>query len=134
MTFGNIVLVFIATQKNVFPFLNETKNENCNTATEDIKDFVPNEIFRAYQDEKVDHLVDLTANCTTFLFVLHIEQQGHFVDHIHVLAVLEKLILGFISLRFAVLQQENTIFTHGKADRNEGGRVWMKIYRVSRGQ
>ena len=49
------------------------------------------EIFKAYQDEKVEHLVDLTAYCATFLFVLHIEQQRHFADQISVLAVHETL-------------------------------------------
>ena len=69
--------------------------------------------------KKVEHLVDLTAYCATFLFVLHIEQQRHFADQISVLAVHE-------TLKYSDLLASASPFYNSKTQlMHMGGRIGM---------
>ena len=71
--------------KDEIPFLQYEK-EPCLLSKENVKHFLPREIFCSFDQEEVGVELNLPEYCAVFLFVLYLEQHRHFPKQIIALA------------------------------------------------
>ena len=78
--------MFLLCKKQEIPFVKQKESKATAIAKEDIKQFLPREIFHTFQDDKTENKMKIAEYCATILFVLFLEQHRHFGHQILSLA------------------------------------------------